>query len=319
MRKSTNTGRNRSAEKKEQRRSTSLRLLAEKYWSGHRKNSQGVGNALLAHLEAFAGGEVGVEEVTERFCRRFASYLLRQVRPNSAKSYLQKLHALLEACMRQRMLESNPMPPVGYLVPRYTSPTRAYLTASEVLRLQACECPHRDTKLAFLFACFTGLRLSDIETLRWEHIREENGVPTVRKMQVKTRREIKVPLNCEALGILSQVGRRERGRVFRLPSRTTIAHHLRRWAEMAGIGKHITFHVSRHSFATLALTAGVGIYTVSKLCGHCTIKTTEIYAHIVDSTLKNGVESISKLIFEARCEEKNVSQDIILRRAYRSL
>lgn len=153
-------------------------------------------------------------------------------------------------------------------------------------------------KRAFLFACFTGLRLSDIETLRWEHLQVVNGVSTIVKIQQKTRSEIRIPLNHEARSLLSRSRHRE-ALVFDLPSRSTISACLREWTASAGIDKHLTFHVSRHTFATLLLTAGVEIYTVSKLCGHRDVHTTEIYAHIIDTTLHDGVNRVSTLLHKA--------------------
>ena len=163
-----------------------------------------------------------------------------------------------------------------------------YLTQNEVARLSATPCGHEETKRAFLFACQTGLRLSDIETLVWEDIADIEGKPTIVKVQVKTGREVSVPLNAVALSLLGE--RRRVGKVFGLRSRSVIAADLQRWAQEAGVGKHLTFHVSRHTFATLSISAGVDIYVVSRLCGHTTVRTTEIYAHIIDKTLQHGVE-----------------------------
>ncbi len=64
---------------------------------------------------------------------------------------------------------------------------------------------------------------------------------------------------------------------------------LSRWAREAGIGKHVTFHVSRHTFATMALTMGADIYTTSKLLGHTEVRTTQIYARIVNSKKEEAV------------------------------
>lgn len=274
----------------------SVRTIALQHQTSHRKNTRDVCLTLLLHLERFAGREVKIKEVDELFIRNFVNYLLNEtsLKTNSIRTYLQKFHAILEEAVRIRLLPYNPMPPIGTLIPHITAPTRAFLTSSEILCLSSASCRNPVVKSAFLFACFTGLRLSDIESLRWEHLQKLNGVLTIVKVQQKTQSEIRIPLNKEALHLLPLTNRRE-GHVFDLPSRSTIASALREWGETAGIDKKITFHVSRHSFATLLLTAGVEIYTVSKLCGHRDVRTTEIYAHIIDSTLHDGVNRVSTL------------------------
>lgn len=65
---------------------------------------------------------------------------------------------------------------------------------------------------------------------------------------------------------------------------------LKRWAKHVGINKNITFHCSRHSFATLAINSGVDLYVVSKLLGHTNIQTTQVYAKIVDESKNKAID-----------------------------
>lgn len=254
----------------------------------HRPNTQGVNHALLHHLIGFYGDTPRLADITEEFCIEFAKFLMARVAMGSVRTYLQKMHAILEYAVAARLIAANPMPSIRTLMPGCKRAQRVYLTQNEVARLSATPCGHEETKRAFLFACQTGLRLSDIETLVWEDIADIEGKPTIVKVQVKTGREVSVPLNAVALSLLGE--RRRAGKVFGLRSRSVIAADLQRWAQEAGVGKHLTFHVSRHTFATLSISAGVDIYVVSRLCGHTTVRTTEIYAHIIDKTLQHGVE-----------------------------
>lgn len=253
----------------------------------HRSNTQGVNHALLCHLDRFCGRPALLDDITEEFCTDFANYLSARVSRGSVRTYLQKLHAVLEYAVGMRLMPSNPMPAVRLLVPCGRVEQRVYLTREELARLSHTRCCHEETKRAFLFACQTGLRLSDIETLAWEDIADVDGGPAIVKSQVKTGREVCVPLNAVAQRLL---GRRDGcGRVFELRSRSSVATDLAQWARAAGVDKHVTFHVSRHTFATMAISAGVDIYVVSRLCGHATVRTTEVYAHIVDKTLRRSV------------------------------
>lgn len=79
--------------------------------------------------------------------------------------------------------------------------------------------------------------------------------------------------------------------VFPLPSNPTLCRILRQWTTEAGITKHVTFHTARHSYATMALTTGVDIYTISKLLGHRSITTTTLYATVVDSQRDAAVDT----------------------------
>lgn len=262
----------------------------------HRAKTRDVNRALLRQLDAFNGGTVCLQDVTESFCMRFANFLLDRVAVGSARTYLHKLHAVLQYALERHLIVHNPMPPVGGLVPCNTTMRRTYLSIRELQLLSNTPCPHAETKRAFLFACQTGLRLSDIETLRWDDIVMSEGVSTIVKTQVKTGKEVRVPLNTIANGLLGEC--KTEGLIFKLNSRSVIATDLRRWAEDARITKKLTFHVSRHTFATISISAGVDIYVVSKLCGHTNVKTTEIYAHMLDSTLLRGVNLLSNSFME---------------------
>lgn len=278
--------------------------------SYHKKNTRGVNHALLQQLLAFCGHDPNIGDITETFCSKFSKFLTGRVSLNSTRTYLQKLVAVLEYAVSKRFISTNPMPPIKEMLPHFTKPIRTYLTLDEISSLADTPCRHPETKRAFLFACQTGLRLSDIETLSWTDIACINGTYTIVKTQVKTGHEVRIPLNPIALQLLGE--KRQQGLVFNLKSRSVISSDLREWASKAGISKRVTFHVSRHTFATQSISAGVDIYVVSKLCGHSTVKTTEIYAHMVDKTLQQGVNLLGKAMMEGCCHaQKNRKISIV--------
>lgn len=260
----------------------------------HRKSTRDVNRALLHKLTEFYGNNLFLNDITDDFCRNFANFLCSKVNTNSARTYLHKLHAVLEFSVSCHLLSSNPMPPIKELVPRLKTQKRTYLTSDEVVLLERTPCRHAETKRAFLFACQTGLRISDIETLRWDDVTIVDNTPTIIKTQVKTGGEVRVPLNSIAQQLLGRTS--GNGLIFSMMSRSVILADLRQWALDAGIGKSISFHVSRHTFATLSISAGVDIYVVSKLCGHTSVRTTEIYAHMIDKTLLQGVNLLCNII-----------------------
>lgn len=85
--------------------------------------------------------------------------------------------------------------------------------------------------------------------------------------------------------------------VFHLPSASCVYNHLQQWVRSAGITKHVSFHVSRHTFATMMISLGADLYTVSKLLGHTNIKVTEVYAKLVNERKFDAV-SLADKVFE---------------------
>lgn len=260
--------------------------------------------SMLAKISEYAGGDVPVGMIDTDFCVGFADFLLRSVKANSARTYLQKLHALLHHAVRRGLLPCNPMPPISDMLPKYRAPEREFLDRDEIRRLEISPCPHEATKAAFLFACHTGLRISDIETLSWGDIRKQNGRYIISKIQVKTGVEVRVPVDAAAEGILNRLqdGRTPSAcdRVFHLMSRTMVSQDLNAWTAAAGIGKHVTFHVARHTFATLMISQKTDIYTVSQLCGHTNIQTTMVYVRLVDSARFAAMDGLDALFGYSR-------------------
>lgn len=105
-----------------------------------------------------------------------------------------------------------------------------------------------------------------------------------------------MPISPEALKQLPQKGNNVDLVFGKLPDNSYIDKLLKIWAKDAGITKNLTFHVSRHTFATLSITYGAELYTVSKLLGHADIKTTQIYADVINEKKRNAVNSIPSII-----------------------
>lgn len=135
---------------------------------------------------------------------------------------------------------------------------------------------------AFGFSCMTGLRLGDMQRLRWSDIKDVNSVQTVSVIQHKTKRPVAVPLNALALSLLlPRPENGEDGIIFPLVKKPdNVAKYVRRIKNKAGIEKDFTYHSSRHSAATLAITAGAELYSVSKILGHGSIASTQVYAKV---------------------------------------
>ena len=157
--------------------------------------------------------------------------------------------------------------------------------------MAATPCDIPVLKAASLFACLTGLRISDILNLQWEDfsIAPDQGY-CLRIRTQKTQTEATLPISYEAYELCGTPGT---GKVFKDLQRSMINYPLKNWLEKAGITKHITFHCFRHTYATLQIASGTDIYTVSKMLTHKNVTTTQIYADLVSAKKRETVNKIS--------------------------
>lgn len=145
-------------------------------------------------------------------------------------------------------------------------------------------------KTAFLFACLTGLRKSDIKQLTWESIQPygDGGMYVTLRMQ-KTKELVNNPISDEALEL---IGERGTGIVFTGFTDKLTQTPLKNWLKAAGITKKISFHQSRHTFGSLQVDAGTSVYTVQHMLGHKNVSTTQIYAKIINKKKEDAISLI---------------------------
>lgn len=169
---------------------------------------------------------------------------------------------------------------------------REYLTIEELNTLGATECESPIIKRAALFSALTGMRHVDIQKLKWKEIVRDGEHWRVNFTQQKTKGVEYTPISDQAYELCGE--RLDDNRlVFEgLPAPSWISKPLSRWIKAAGITKHITFHCFRHTFATLQLTNGTDIYTVSKMLGHTNVRTTQIYTKVVDAKKETAADAI---------------------------
>lgn len=208
---------------------------------------------------------------------------------NTQYKYFTILKTVINSAVRSGIIPRNPFDVVdNSLKPKQEESKREFLTVEELGKLLATN-PKDHTRKTFLFGCFTGLRHSDIITLKWEDIIEGEEGLTIRKKQQKTDNFVEIPMNKAAVSLLPK--RKESGLIFGDKFTQVHRNHIiRDWVRNVGINKHITFHCSRHTFATLLISKGADLYVVSKLLGHTNIETTQIYAKVVDESKKKAVD-----------------------------
>ena len=179
---------------------------------------------------------------------------------------------------------------------------REYLTTEELNKLAQTECDRPELKRAALFSALTGLRHSDIQKLTWGEIQKEGDSYRLHFTQQKTKGVEYMPISEQAYQLCGEPKESNQLVFEDLPDPAWISKPLQRWIKAAGISKKITFHCFRHTYATLQLAGGTDLYTVSKMLGHTDVKTTQIYAKIVDEKKNQAVNAI--VIDNLKLEEK---------------
>ena len=259
------------------------------------------------HLLNYKGGNVMLKDVDKNFCRGFINYLNNAKRKDgkplakvTAANYFRCFTSALNYAVKQDMLPINPVSKLDADEKiKIPESTREYLTVEELKKMIDAKCVNEATKHAFIFSCFCGLRSGDVRNLTWGDIKKDGAHYKIKIVMGKTRKTLYLPLSEEALKWLPERnGKTDSEKVFNLPFHTYVNVVLKGWAQSCGITKNVSFHTARHTFATMGLTAGTDIYTMSKLLGHTKIETTQIYAKIIDEKKDEAVKRISDLFKE---------------------
>jgi integrase len=273
-----------------------FKSLAEKRKASNHDNWLSAYN----YLETFTKGNLKFTDLNEKFCNEFKNYLLTTksnkskkvtLAQNSAVSYFNKLKAALKQAYNDGYLSSDLNSKIQPVKQAETQ--RNFLTIEELNSLVKTECSKPLLKCAAIFSALTGLRFSDIKNLVWGELEyiEGNGY-FIKFKQQKTKGIEMMPISEQAYSLLGD--RKEpTDKVFQGLTYSAFENkNLAKWIGLSGITKDITFHSFRHTFATLQLSKGTDIYTVSKMLGHRELKTTQIYAKIIDQTKREAADKI---------------------------
>jgi len=251
-----------------------------------------------------ADGQISIAfaQVTHEFLDSFKEFLLKRVQPSSAGVYLARIKTACRQAVEDRFWIKDPAQKVTI---KKQKRRKEFLTLEELRKLAMTPCGNRDTKRAFLFACFSGLRWSDVKALTWPKVRQVDGKYILKFVMAKTDEPQWLPLGEEAAAILEgqktahvspRITRKvPSDAVFKLGAQQTVDKTIKRWVKRTGIDKKISFHKSRHTHGTLALTYGVDIYAVKELLGHHDLATTEDYVKLIDQKKQEAVAKLPRL------------------------
>ena len=275
-------------------------------WDSHVRTLTSTINILRSYLAYINCQRFLLSKVDKNFYKNFLIYIKDvykntkskdNPKPLSAKTMLlvqQNMNAMFNYAVKQGLMHRNPFFEMEKADKFHkVESDREYLSVEELKQMADVYTGSPQTKQTFMFCCFTGLRHSDMAALTWGNIEKTDlgDVVHVPSMQ-KTKHPVIVPLGIKAKEWMPERGEaKPSDLVFpNAPSLSTANRALKHMAKRAGINKVISFHCSRHTFATMTLTAGSDLLTTSKLLGHKNVQTTTIYADVVMESKVGAVD-----------------------------
>lgn len=264
----------------------------------------------LTYFESIFGQFVGFRDIDLTLCNKFKTQLLKmnsikvkteevKISQNTAQSYYNKFRSVLKLAYRDGYLKRDIR--LGMETIKTQEVKREFLTLEELNKLANTDLSDDMIKRAALFSALTGLRFCDIRDLKWESLEfypEQGWYLSFR--QNKTRAIESVPISDQTYALLGQKQDPE-SRVFEgLTYSEKLNATLNNWLADAGIKKKLTWHCLRHTYATIQLSKGTGLFTVSKMLGHRNIQTTQIYAKVLDEAKR---EAANKIVLNIKTKE----------------
>jgi site-specific recombinase XerD len=259
--------------------------------------------------EEYHVSDISLKEINHKFITDFEAYLrgVCGYNANTTAKFIQRFKSIIIMARNNGWLHHDPFANYKIKSPKVD---RGYLTQEELEAIMQKEFPIKrleQVRDIFIFACFTGLAYIDVRNLRETNIRVSfDGNLWVMTKRQKTDVQSNIPLLDVPKQILEKYkGTLSNGAVLPVPSNQKMNAYLKEIGELCGIGKNLTFHLARHTFATTTtLAKGVPIETVSKMLGHTNIKTTQIYARITDNKISHDMTVLAKKLESKKSKSK---------------
>ena len=252
--------------------------------------------------------DIYLTELNYKFITDF-EYYLRKHRPtdhqrpmgnNAVMKHMERLRKMVTMAVRMELIDRDPF--VAYKL-KFQKVERDFLTEVELAAIEK-----RNFKIErmqyvrdlFLFSCYTGLSYIDVISLKPGNIRKGiNGMNWIITQREKTLTPVKIPILDQAQAMIDLYRNHprsiEKGTLFPNISNQKLNSYLKEIADLCEIDKNLTFHIARHTFATtVTLTNGVPIESVSKMLGHTNLKTTQIYAKVVEKKIATDMEALQE-------------------------
>lgn len=242
--------------------------------------------------------DIALKELTPAFIIDFELYLRanQDCTNNTVWVYMMPLRRMITIAQNNGWLNRDPF--VEYSISPEDS-DRGYLTKEEIKKLMNAPITRKKHELVrdlFVFCCFCGLSFRDLKNLTTDNLQTSfDGHEWI----ITKRQKTKVQSNIRLLDVPRRIiekykGIAKDGKVFPVPSYQNLRDNITLIVQACEIKKHVTWHMSRHTYATeICLTNGMPIETLSKTLGHTNISTTQIYAKITNEKVSNDMEALS--------------------------
>ena len=266
--------------------------------------------------------DIVIATITEDLFEEYRFYLKKRgLVTATINRYLCWLSRLMYRAVSQRIIPCNPFENAKY---EKTEQKIRFLQKSDVAKLMAMTMNDRESELArlmFVFSCFTGLAIADMENLEYRHIQTAaDGQRYIRKERQNTKVEFIVQLHPIAEAIINYCRKEQAGNeeqqmvkekgdslVFRPHySRSVMGKNLSIVGKACGIRQRLSYHVASHTFGTMSLSAGIPIESIAKMMGHASISSTQIYAQVTDNKISKDMDRLIRKYQKEKAKEEAI-------------
>lgn len=246
-------------------------------------------------------GKISFSEIDRNFLENFEKWLKHHEKNkvNTIGKKMKCLSLYLNRAKQSGIIRVNPFE--NYKIKKGKDKI-IYLEEHEVKLLidllSREQCPRNMKKVLkyFLFSCFTGLRLSDVKQLSFDHIINDTIYMIPQKKRNTDHETVTIPLCLKAKQLIKDsAGERIRGKIFECYTDPVTNRYLKDIAKLKGIKKHLTYNISRHTFATLFLEQTNDLATLQKLMGHHSIAQTMVYAHVSETKKREQIKCFDQI------------------------
>jgi len=274
-------------------------LIGIEYSYGSYKNYKTTLKRLKNYItKKYNTNDISLTQINYNFIYNFSQFLLlhTECNHNGMMKHIQRFKKITNFCIKNNYITKDPF--VGFKI-SFKKTNRVYINKDELYILKNIKLNSNLNKVrdVFLFACYTGLSYIDLYNLNIKNIQKGNdGLQWIYIKRHKTDIPSNVPILPYALYILDIYKKHKNtNRIFPMISNQKTNKALKEIALLCNFNKKLTFHSARHTFATtITLTNGVPIETVSKMLGHNNIKTTQIYAQVIESKISSDMLKLRK-------------------------
>ena len=266
--------------------------------------------------------DISIATITESLFEEYRFFLKKRgLKASTVNTNLCWLSRLMFRAVSKRIIRCNPFENAKY---EKEEKKIRFLQKSDVMKLMAMRMNDREAELArlmFVFSCFTGMAIADMENLEYRHIQTAaDGQRYIHKERQNTKVEFIVPLHPIAETIIShcrnaQAGNEEQqavkekgdSLVFRPHySRSVMGKNLSIVGKACGIRQRLSYHVARHTFGTMSLSAGIPIESIAKMMGHASISSTQIYAQVTDNKNSEDMDRLIRKYQKEKAKEEAI-------------